>query len=104
MNALEREFDDEMRRLYHVAAAKGYHATLFMQMVAQKGGPEAARILIEGDTVQTGLFRLAELGLLQVSVENTVLNPKCDELFLSRVKRAARERLEALGFTSGGWE
>lgn len=93
-----------MLRLYHVAAARRYHASYFMKMVSEQGGVEAVRALVKGDTVQSGLFRLHELGLLDVSTENLILNPKYDELFLSSEKRSARERVQALGFTPGGWE
>lgn len=104
MTKLELAFRDDMVRLYHVAAAQGYHATYFMRMVSEKGAVEAAKALVKGDTVQSGLFRLHELGLLHISTENLVLNPKYDELFLSSEKRAARERLLALGFSPGGWD
>ena len=101
---LEREFHEDMVRLYHVAAKKGYRATYFMQMVAEQGGVEAARALLGGKSAQAGLYKLAELKLLHASVENLALNPKYGELFLHFEKRAARERLAELGFTPGGWD
>jgi hypothetical protein len=100
---LEQEFEQELVRTYKVAAQHGYHATYFMLMLAQRGGVGTAEHLLDDATVQSGLFRLKEVGLLHLSVENLVLNPKFDALFLSKYKRAARERLEALKFAPGQW-
>ncbi|MEP0766904.1 MAG: hypothetical protein HRF45_10250 [Fimbriimonadia bacterium] len=101
---LEERFRADLLRTYVDAAKRGYHATYFMQMLETYGGVEMAKRLLDDDQVQSGLYRLAELGLLRLSVENLVLNPVYDELFLSSVKNAARKRLEDLGFEPGGWD
>jgi len=101
---LEREFEQELIETYKVAAKHGYHATYFLKMIGTHGGVETAKRLLADDQVQTGLFRLAELKILHISVENLVLERKYDELFLTSEKRAARERLRELGFEPGGSE
>lgn len=100
---LEREFEQELVRTYKIAAQHGYHATYFMQMLAEKGGVGTAEHLLGDDKVQSGLYRLKEEGLLHLSVENLVLNQRYGELFLSKYKRAALERLQTLQFTPGRW-
>lgn len=98
-SVLEQEFEQELVRTYKIAAQHGYHATYFMQMLAEKGGVGTAEHLLGDDKVQSGLFRLKEEGLLHLSVESLVLNPRFSELFLSKHKRAAKERLQVLGYT-----
>ncbi|MDR3690271.1 MAG: hypothetical protein P4L46_12895 [Fimbriimonas sp.] len=101
---LDQQFADDMIRLSDTAAKRGYHPRYFLQMIETRGAVAAARILLKGESVQSGLFRLAELGLLQHSMENIMLNPKYVELFTTTEKRVAGARLEALGFTPGLWE
>ncbi len=100
----EQDFEQELVRTYKVAAQHGYHATYFMQMLGERGGVGTAEHLLGDEKVQSGLFRLKEEGLLHLSVENLVLNPRFSELFLSKCRRAAEERLKALNFTPGRWE
>jgi len=53
MKDLENEFNADMQDIYITAKKKlGYNATRFLQLLSEKGGVEAARILIskEGGT------------------------------------------------------
>lgn len=102
--SLEQEFEQELVRTYKIAAQHGYHATYFMQMLGAMGGVGTAEHVLSDDKVQSGLYRLKEEGLLHLSVENLVLNPKYADLFLSKYTRAARQRLDDLDFTPGGWD
>jgi hypothetical protein len=53
-----------------------YNPTRFREMVSEHGGPEAARRLLHGRHVQTGLETLAWHGRLAESVEAHVLQPR----------------------------
>ncbi len=101
---LKQQFHQDLIRTYLVAKKKGYNATYFMRMVDDLGGVTAAKRLLRDNQVQEGLFHLAQLKLLRVSVENIVLNPKYDSLFSKSEKDAARARLAELGFEPGEWE
>jgi len=53
MKDLENEFNADMQNIYITAKKElGYNATRFLQLLSEKGGVEAARILIskEGGT------------------------------------------------------
>ncbi|MCW5937606.1 MAG: hypothetical protein KIT11_09910 [Fimbriimonadaceae bacterium] len=82
-----------------MAKERGYNATLFRRMLKQYRGLGTARKLLAADAPQYGLLRLKEIGLLAHSLENTVLNPKYADLFLTREKETARERSQSFGFT-----
>jgi hypothetical protein len=75
-----------------------YNPTRFREMVGEHGGPEAARRLLHGRQVQTGLETLAWHGRLAESVEAHVLQPRFAPLFSDDDRRIARKRLEGLGF------
>jgi hypothetical protein len=75
-----------------------YNPTRFREMVSEHGGPEAARRLLHGRHVQTGLETLAWHGRLAESVEAHVLQPRFARLFSDDDRRIARKRLEDLGF------
>lgn len=104
LELLAAELDAELRQTDELAKKHGYNATLFRQMLRQHGGLGTAQRLLSTEAPQYGLLRLKELGLLKNSLENTVLNPKYDELFLTKEKRTARERLDDFHFEPGGWE
>lgn len=101
---LEQEFELKLIETYKVAAKHGYHATYFMQMLGERGGVGTAKKLLEDRDVQMGLYRLAQKGLLRVSVENLVLNPRYEGLFEEVERDNARRRLKDLKFEPGGWD
>lgn len=104
LKRLEEEFHRELEETDAVATANGYRPTLFRQMLVQHRGLGTAQRLLAADAPQYGLLRLMELGLLKHSMEHAVLNPTYAELFTTREKGTARERLEAFGCEIGGWE
>ena len=58
---LETAFNDAMLYVYEVAAKHKYHATRFKQLVKNRGGVEAARLLLARDKITTGLTELQKL-------------------------------------------
>ena len=63
--SLEDEFTAALRGTYEVARERDYIPAYFMQMLEEFGGVETAKRLLAKKEVQTGLFRLWELNLLQ---------------------------------------
>ena len=105
MTNLEAEFDQAMHRVYERAKVEyRYDAKIFKALLAQHKGLKVAQDLLKADAPQYGLLRLKELNALHISMENTVLNPKYADLFLTKEKDVARQRLADFGFTPGGWE
>ena len=73
-DALENEFHEAMLNIYRRAKAEAkYKATLFLQMVVDQGGLQAARKLINSNEPSSGYTRLWELGRLDLSVEAVVV-------------------------------
>ena len=62
---LEAEFHQAMLEVYEVAAKHKYYATRFKQLVANRGGVEAARLLLAREEVTPGLLELQKLDLLE---------------------------------------
>jgi hypothetical protein len=95
---LEAEFHRAMWDVYDVAAQHKYYATRFMQLLRNRSGVEAARLLLAKEEVTPGLAELQKLGLLEHSVEATVLQERFRSLFTEAELQKARRRLESLGF------
>lgn len=97
---LEEAFHREMLSGDELLRKKfGYNATYFKQLVHQYGGVEAARRLLVSKEAQTGLFKLWELGCLEMSMENLVLQDRYASLFTPEELNMARKRLRDLQFT-----
>ena len=94
---LEDEFHQAMVNLYHAAAEHGYYATYFLRMVTDYGGLTAARRLLSTPDHQSGLTRLWELRLLDISVEALILQERWENLFSDDERQTARDRLKAYG-------
>jgi hypothetical protein len=95
---LEAEFHHAMLDVYEVAAKHKYYAIRFKQLVGNRGGVEAARLLLAREEVTTGLLELQKLDLLEHSAEATVLQERFRALFTEAELQKARRRLESLGF------
>jgi len=76
----------------------GYNATRFLQMVQEKGGWKAAKQWLSHDTPQEGLFKLWELGRLDISMERLVLQKQFRELFTDEELARARKCLHDLRY------
>lgn len=95
---LEAKFHQEMVNIYHAAANLGYRPSYFLQMVTEHGGVAAAKRLLQAAQHQSGLTRLYELGRLDISAENLVLQDRWKTLFSEQERQKARERLRDYGF------
>ena len=96
---LEKQFHIDMVEIYEKAKREcGYIATRFIQMVAEKGGLETAKELINKNIDTYGFEKLRELNRLDISVEALVLEEKYKELFTEYEKKRCKDRLEKCGF------
>lgn len=99
MNQLEKNFNEDMKNIYMTAKKElKYNASRFWQMVIDKGGVQAAKILIAKDGGTYGFEILWEHGRLDLSVEAHVLKPEYAEIFTDAEKEMCRERLEKFGY------
>ncbi len=98
--ALEREladaFFDGVRRCKQL----GYNPAYFVRMLEEHGAVATARTLITAPNPSDGFSRLWELGHLELSVEAIVVRRRFAPLFSHRELALARQRLEALGYSS----
>lgn len=100
---LESRFDHEMHTLYEQAKSLDYFGNRFKQILDKHGGPETARRLLAVSEPQEGLFRLWEIGALEMSVEAAVLKPEFRNLFTDSQILEAKRRLDELEFDTGAW-
>lgn len=98
MNRLISAFHQDMITTYEEGAKRGYYPTYFMQMLEKHGGVETAKRLLKGKEPQTGLYRLWELGILNVSMEAYVILEKYRPLFTADEIQEARRRLDELNY------
>ncbi len=76
----------------------GYNATRFLQMVAERGGLETARQLLNAAAVSDGFTALWEKGRLDLSVEFQMLQPQFEDLFTEDERETALQRLRDYRF------
>src|SRR5262245_28838316 len=100
---LAREFHEEMVGVYRAARDRyGYVATRFLQMVAQRGGVQAAKDLLRTPGMPSGLIELWHLHALDISMEACILaDPRWWPLFTKDELETARKRLAELGYRAG---
>lgn len=96
---LEAEFHQVMLDVYEVAARSKYYANRFKQLVQNRGGVEAARLLLAREKITAGLAELERLELLEHTAEAAVLQERFRPLFTEAEREKARRRLEAMGFS-----
>lgn len=90
----EQEFHREMVEGAETLKREiGYNPTRFNQMVAEHGGPEAARQLLTGRDASDGFTTLWEAGRLDMSIEEAALLPWYGSLFSEDQRSVARRRL-----------
>ena len=87
-----------MLNIYDAAAGLGYRPTYFLRMVHEHGGLEAAKRLLRASEAQSGLTRLWECGLLDISMEALVLQERWKPLFSDEERQTARDRLKCYGY------
>ncbi|MGV8150090.1 MAG: hypothetical protein ACLKAN_13920 [Alkaliphilus sp.] len=100
MNMLENKFNADMQNIYLTAKEKlGYNATRFLQLLSEKGGLQAAKILISKDGATYGFEVLWENKRLDLSVEALVLKNEYQPLFSSKEREICLKRLKDFGYT-----
>lgn len=93
--SLESEFNESMLNIYRRAKNEArYNAIIFLQMVTDHGGLEAAKRLINAPNISDGYTALWERGKLELTVEAVVLeNEKYHSLFTAEELAICEKRL-----------
>ena len=92
MEQLEAFIDESIE----VCRAHHYLPTAFMQMRQRRGTEETIRLLVTNGEIQSGFRRMRELGLLDWTLEASVI--KFPKLFNREVVAAAQFRLQQVGW------
>lgn len=97
---MQDTFDGAMFDIYRRAKAEaGYNATIFLQMISDKGGLATAKYLINASKVSDGYTHLYERGRLDLTVEALVVEEtRWWELFDPSEVEAAKRRLDQYGY------
>lgn len=101
MKDLQKQFDLAMLDIYRRAKSEArYNATIFLRMVADRGGLLTAKYLINSTAPSDGYTHLYERGRLDLTVEAMIVeNPKWHELFTAEAIAKARGRLAEYKYT-----
>lgn len=101
MKELEEKFEQAMFDIYRRAKSEAkYNATIFLQMVTDRGGIETARYLINQPKPSDGYTRLYERGRLDLTVEAMVVEGlRWRPLFQAEEIERATKRLRDYGYT-----
>lgn len=93
-------FDGAMFDIYRRAKSEaGYNATIFLQMISDRGGLDTAKYLINAAKVSDGYTQLYERGRLDLTVEALVVEqPRWQHLFEQSEIETARRRLSQYGY------
>ncbi|WP_342551079.1 EVE domain-containing protein [Lysinibacillus sp. FSL M8-0216] len=97
-NQLIKHFHKAMLKIYDESKEIGYTPSKFRQMVANEGGLNTAKKLINSKQLSDGFAELAHLNRLDLTVEALVLKKENRILFTESELEKARERLTQLGF------
>ncbi len=98
MTPLEKEFENAMLDIDEVSSRHNYYPTYFIRLVKDLGGVGAAKHLLAKPGPQEGLFKLWEIGRLDISMEAIVLQDRFRSLFSEFEIHEARRRLTELGY------
>lgn len=100
MPDLEAQFERAMEDIYIRAKAEaGYTASIFHQMLCERGGLQTAKDLINARVPSAGYTALWELKRLDLTVEAVVQdNPQWHTLFTQEERDKAHKRLKAYGY------
>lgn len=100
MQDIQKEFDSAMFQIYRRAKSEtGYNATIFLRMISERGGLDAAKYLINSPKPSDGYTHLYELGRLDLTVEAMVVEEaRWHQLFTSEELAKANARLKQYGF------
>jgi hypothetical protein len=98
--SLESEFHESMLNIYRCAKSEAkYNAIIFLQMVVDHGGLDAANRLINALNISDGYTALWERKKLNLTVEAMVLeNEKYHSLFTAEQLAICKKRLTEYGY------
>lgn len=96
MDDLAQRFQDRLWTSVHTSIELGYRPSIFIRMLEQHGGVQTAKRLIASGEIQSGIRKMAELGRLDITMEQIMLEPEFAPLFTKGELEAARWRLEQL--------
>jgi hypothetical protein len=98
-NVRQHEFTEAMLDIYRRALAEaGYRASIFLNMVIERGGYQAARALIRSSKPSDGYTALWQRGRLDLTVEALVLRPQWHDIFTDDDRKVAHARLTEYEF------
>jgi uncharacterized LabA/DUF88 family protein len=96
---LKSDFHEAMLNIYRRAKSEcRYDAKVFLGMVVEHGGLEAAKRLLHAPDVQEGFTRLWECGRLDLTMEALIIQDPWNQLFTAEELAIAKRRL-----TQHGW-
>ena len=96
MEPLAEQFEQRLRESIRLCIALGYRPSVFIDMMERYDGVQTAKRLIAAGDIQSGFRRLAEMGRLDLSMEQIMLEPEFAPLFTREELTAARWRLDQL--------
>jgi hypothetical protein len=102
-SALEQEYEDACGASIEQCRRLGYYPRTFARMRSEHGSREASRRLLRGSEIPQGLYTLAEMGHLELSLEAFILdNPRFQALFADEPTILANciSRLQLLNYPS----
>lgn len=98
IHQLSKDFTLYMYKTVRALRELGYNPTRFNQMlIAENDGVAVVRRLVMADA-SDGLWRLKQLGRLDLSVEMSVLHPEYEELFDQPTRDRAYSKLRDMDF------
>ncbi|CAH0147559.1 hypothetical protein SRABI80_00546 [Peribacillus frigoritolerans] len=95
---LVKDFHKAMLSIYNESKVIGYTPSKFRQMVANEGGLNTAKRLINNKQLSDGFATLTELERLDLTVEALVLQKKYRPLFTDEELLVAKTKLSELGY------
>jgi len=101
LGALEREYDAACVSSVNECIGLGYNPKIFVRMMSKHGAREATRRLLRGSEIPQGLYTLAEIGRLDLSLEAFIRDtPRFQPLFADdpRILTNCISRLQLLGY------
>jgi hypothetical protein len=90
---LEQELEARLRATIPLCRQLGYNPWKFEEILNTCGSRQTARRLVTSGELQYGLRRLSELGRLDLSMEQIMLEPQFAPLFTPQELEAARWHL-----------
>lgn len=101
LSTLEQEYEDACAASIEECRQLGYYPKIFARMRSEYGAREASRRLLRGSEIPQGLYTLAEMRRLDLSLEAFIRdNPRFQALFADEPRILANciSRLQLLNY------